>query len=87
MKKTQVDIDAIAVDDEGRVILSDAQLEAMAFAHELATAGSNSNRGCTNFQGCGGSSNSGGCTNVTGACGGATNSPPSRCDTMPTDPK
>lgn len=69
-----MNVNGIAIDECGRVVLSDAELGALATSCELTLAGgaNDTNHRCANGQNCGGSSNKQ-CANATGQCGGSTN--------------
>lgn len=63
----------IALDESGRVILSDAELDDACTA-ELPLAGGTINPlSCTNLSNCQNSANTSVCTNAIGACAGAGN--------------
>lgn len=69
-----IELEGIALDEEGRVILSDHDLERACADHDLTTAGGTiNNTYCTNNANCAGSINNSSCTNASGACVGSTN--------------
>lgn len=74
MKRRGIELAEISLDETGRVILSDAELD-RACSHEIPLAGAGIVNGgnCSNAGGCQNSSNSGQCTNSAGACSGASN--------------
>jgi len=76
MSKSGFDVSAISLDADGRVILNDSELDAVAAAPNLISAGAdgvNHNTGCTNRANCTNTSNAH-CTNSAGQCEGASNS-------------
>lgn len=88
MKRLSFDVGAIALDGDGRVVLSDDTLDALAETYDGSLAGGTGDTnsgGCTNLQRCGGSTNTGGCSNTAGECVGSTN--PGCKPPMPRDPE
>ena len=80
MERKSVDTNEIEIDESGRVILSDADLEAACMTDAvLAGAGITNGLNCSNTAGCQNSSNTAQCTNSNGACDGASNF--NRCST------
>ncbi len=72
---SKIDTKGIRLDENGRVILDDAQIEALGGdLHSLAggDGAPNYNNGCANGQNCAGSANVH-CANATGQCGGSSN--------------
>ncbi len=71
MKKRETPPSKVTLSDDGRVVLSDSELEMLVQDLGLAGAGDNrsSNGHCTNDGGCGGSLNTSNCTN-SGTCSG-----------------
>jgi hypothetical protein len=75
MSPTKIDIASINLDENGRAVLSDTDLGALAESYQFTLAGGNGQTNevtCANSAHCGGSSN-GSCTNAAGACGNTFN--------------
>ena len=79
MKKRETAPFKVTLNEDGRVVLSDSELEMLVQDVELASAGGDelsSNGSCTNGGGCSGSLNTRNCTN-SGTCTGTNQL---RCD-------
>lgn len=74
MDKKGIEPAGIGLDDTGRVVLSDAELDrACSNETPLAGAGITNGLNCTNSANCDNSLNTAQCTNSAGACSGSSN--------------